>query len=382
MTSSAPRFRPVLIYGAGIHLSGAEKEAVDFAHRMRIPVCPTWAALDLLPSDDPLCVGSFGTHGTRAGNFTVQNATHIQVFGSRLDSKATGTPVESFAPKASIVMHDIDQREIDKFNGRVTGICRDVKESFQNIYAMEPAPQEWLDQINRWKIKYPVVRKEYYEEQGVNPYVFISQLSEETPEGTVVCTDTGCAVAWVSQAWKWKRGQRFIHAFNQTPMGYGLPAAVGAAFAGKKVVLVTGDGSLMMSIGELATVAGHKLPIKIFLLNNQGHGMCRQTQREWLGSTYPSTSIEGGLTFPEFRKVALGSGISKTWAIYTMQKKKEFDTPQEVIQKALECSGPALVEMTIHPDHDVIPKVKYGHANHDAHPLLPPEELEEQMCAN
>src|SRR5712671_460507 len=119
--------RPVIIYGAGIHLAGAENEARDFAHRSGIPVAPTWGGLDLFPSDDPLVVGSFGTHGTRAGNFAVQNATNIISVGSRLDSKATGTPIESFAREADIIMVDIDQREIDKFGKRVTGFCEDAK---------------------------------------------------------------------------------------------------------------------------------------------------------------------------------------------------------------------------------------------------------------
>src|SRR5437899_12973797 len=124
--------RPVIIYGAGIHLAGAKQEAVDFAHKTGIPVAPTWGALDLFPSDDPLFIGSFGTHGTRAGNFGVQNATHILSIGSRLDSKATGTPIESFAREAKIIMADIDQREIDKFAGRVHGNCEDAKEFLQD----------------------------------------------------------------------------------------------------------------------------------------------------------------------------------------------------------------------------------------------------------
>lgn len=374
--------RPVLIYGAGIHLAHAEQEAVDFAHLCGIPVAPTWGALDLLPSDDPLVIGSFGTHGTRAGNFAVQNADFILSVGSRLDSKATGTPIESFAREAHISMVDIDQTEIDKFKGRVVGICKDAKEFFLNTQQWNtPNWESWRVQIEAWKARYPVVKPEYYEEEGVNPYVFLSQLSSCLEPGDIICADTGCAVAWTSQAFAWKQGQRFIHAFNQTPMGYGLPAAVGAHYATRRrVILITGDGSLMMSLGELATIKD--LPIKIFMFNNEGHAMCRQTQREWLGGTYPSTSIEGGLKFPkDFGDLALaGFGIFRSYLTYSdSAKPPQMNTMKQTIEEALQGDKPYFVEVKVSPEADVIPKTKYGFPNEDSHPLLDREEFNQQM---
>jgi acetolactate synthase-1/2/3 large subunit len=376
--SNAPKSRPILIYGAGIHLSGCEKEAIEYAERINVPVVPTWGGLDLMPSSHPLHVGSFGTHGTRAGNFAVQNATHITAIGTRLDSKATGTPIESFAREAEVVMVDIDQREINKFKGRVIGRCMDAKEYLSSPFVPFPLTADWRERIDEWKKKYPVVKPEYRREPGVNPYVFLEALSEQVPEDAVVCTDTGCAVAWVSQVWKWKKGQRFIHAFNQTPMGYGLPAAIGAYYAGaKSIVLITGDGSLMMNIGELATVSRKKLPIHIYMFNNQGHAMCRQTQREWLGSTYPSTSIEGGLSFPNFTGWAWYSGNAgiPAWII----KKMEGLDNEKWIRYKQTFEGPLFCEIEIDPNCDVVPKVKYGYPNEDGHPLLPREEFNQQM---
>jgi acetolactate synthase-1/2/3 large subunit len=378
MMSNAPKSRPILIYGAGIHLSGCEKEAIEYAERINVPVVPTWGGLDLMPSSHPLHVGSFGTHGTRAGNFAVQNATHITAIGTRLDSKATGTPIESFAREAEVVMVDIDQREINKFKGRVIGRCMDAKEYLSSPFVPFPLTADWRERIDEWKKKYPVVKPEYRREPGVNPYVFLEALSEQVPEDAVVCTDTGCAVAWVSQVWKWKKGQRFIHAFNQTPMGYGLPAAIGAYYAGaKSIVLITGDGSLMMNIGELATVSRKKLPIHIYMFNNQGHAMCRQTQREWLGSTYPSTSIEGGLSFPNFTGWAWYSGNAgiPAWII----KKMEGLDNEKWIRYKQTFEGPLFCEIEIDPNCDVVPKVKYGYPNEDGHPLLPREEFNQQM---
>jgi len=161
-------------------------------------------------------------------------------------------------------------------------------------------------------------------------------------------------------------------------MGYGLPAALGSYYAmgGKRVILVTGDGSLMMSIGELATIKD--LPIKIFMFNNEGHAMCRQTEREWLDGKYCATGL-ADLKFPNFRNVAWGFGL-KTWALeHQQQRRREEDSMQTVIQKALDAQGPTFVEVTISPDADVAPKVKYGFPNEDGHPLLPRDEFKEQM---
>lgn len=371
--------RPVIIYGAGVRLAGAMLEARAFSKRLGIPVAPTWGALDMFASDDPLTIGAFGTHGTRYGNFAVQNADWILAVGSRLDTKATGTPVESFAPDARVFMVDIDPTEIDKFGARVTGECADARAWLRSALCADSGSDacfsEWLERIHYWKARYPVCTPENALEEAVNPYVLIRALSTLCEPGEVVCADTGCAVAWLAQAFSWKSGQRFIHAFNQTPMGYGLPAAIGAYYAtGKRVVLVTGDGSLMMSAGELATVAGHKLPIKIVLLNNLGHAMCRQTQREWFGGVYPSTSIEGGLSFPDFHQLARAHGIRAS----TMTNQRDPWTQAQLVD-LLEGDDPALLQVMINPDHDVIPKVKYGHANEDMYPLLDRAELRANM---
>ena len=372
--------RPILIVGAGVRLSGASEAILELSKRLNVPVAPTWAALDMFPES----VGSFGTHGTRSGNFAVQNSDFILSIGSRLDSKATGTPVESFAPHAKIYMIDVDKYEIGKFKDRVIGVCQDAKEFINEALKWKPLDPKytWVERIKGWKAKYPVGGEYPYDLSGVNPYEFIKELSSQASEGEIICTDTGCAVAWVSQAWNWKKGQRFLHAFNQTPMGYGLPAALGAYYAtNRRIILITGDGSLMMSLGELATAKG--LPIKIFMFNNKGHAMCRQTQREWLGGIYPSTSIEGGLKFPDFVNVARACGIPG-WYIDDREKKHSgpFDSNKTVIEKTLGTIGPTFVQVDIPEDAEVVPKVKYGRPNEDGDPLLSREELKEQMCVS
>lgn len=309
--------RPVLIVGAGARLP----EARALSQALGVPVAPTWGAIDLFPSDDPMTIGSFGTHGTKHGNLAVQNADWILAAGTRLDTKATSTHASTFAPKARKFVVDIDAAELRKFAKlglEVTAIESDAGAFLREALACEPRVQdfsEWRETIDNWWSAPEV------------PDV-ISTLSSEARPGDIICCDTGCTVAWVTQAWRFKEGQRLIHAWNQTPMGYGLPAAIGAHYAtGKPVLLIAGDGGFMMGVGELATAKG--LPIKIVILNNLGHAMCRQTQREWIGGTYPATSVEGGLKFPDF--AAVGKAFGANITVYPVS-----------------------------PDRDVVPKLKYG----------------------
>lgn len=360
--------RPILIYGYGIHCAGAGKEAVEFAERTGMPVCLTWGAIDLFPYKHPLRVGGFGTHGVRYANFAIQNADLILSIGSRLDSKATGSPVSGFAPKAQIHMVDIDEFELHKFKSHPrfkTLLQMEAKNFLLERLAVEPQGQfpEWLERINYWKRMYPAVLPTYYAEPN-NPYVFCEKLSDYVGKDDVIVSDTGCSLGWMMQAYKFK-GERFIHAFNQTPMGYGLPAAIGAAFAtGKKVVLVTGDGGLAVNVTEFATLARHQLPVKVVLFNNRGHAMCRQTQRTWLGGTYPSTSHEGGLATPDYEAVASAYGIPTHRSAGSL----------------FSHDGPGFLNLDISHDYQITPQVRAGRELHDADPLLPRKELEEQMA--
>ena len=352
--------RPVLILGAGVRLAGAMDEAIAFAHRSGIPIAPTWAALDIMPHDDPLFIGSFGTHGTRYGNFSVQNADLILSVGSRLDTKSTGSPPSTFAPGARIIMVDIDPTEINKFQHlglKVEGIVEDAKAFFNRVIpTLEAASYpEWYARIRSWKERYPQPKEP--------PYEFVNQLSELCMEGDIICCDTGCTVAWLAQAFKFKKDQRFIHAWNQTPMGYGIPAAIGAALAsGRRVVVVSGDGSFMMQ-NELSTISNHDLNIKVIVINNGGHAMCRQTQREWFESEYHSTSWEGGLSFPDFSGIADAS----------------YMPVANSIEALFRFHGPIFYELCIPHNCEVTPKLFATKPLHDMQPYLSLEQLALEM---
>lgn len=353
--------RPILIFGWGIHLANAENEAIAFAERTGIPVCLTWGAADLMHHDHPLRIGTFGTHGNKYANLAIQNADLVISVGSRLDTKATGFPVSGFAPKAKVVVVDIDQCEIDKFRelGRdVEWICTDAKRFLTN--ARPRHRPDWLAKINQWKAQYPT--------SNARPYLEVARLSKYLRPDDVIVSDTGCSLAWMMQAFKFS-GQRFIHAFNQTPMGYGLPASIGAAFAtGRRVICITGNGGLSVNVTEMATVKHHELPIKIILFENYSHSMCMQTQRQWLKGEYPATSEAGGLACPDFEAVAHAYGIS-----VCLDEQALFDERWK--------SEPGFLQLEIDPEQGLSPQARFGCALEDQEPMLPREELAQIMEA-
>lgn len=373
--------RPVMILGWGVRLAGAAQAAREAAEKFGLPVAPTWAMADLLESDHPLRIGTFGTHGTRYANFAVQNADLILSVGSRLDTKATGSPPATFAREARKIVVDVDASELNKFarcglhvDLAIAADAREFLEAMTSMAAPAAPNADWLRQIADWQRRYPICPDAYYREQDVNPYVFVKTLSRECGEGETILLDTGCTLAWTMQAFDFKRGQRMFHDWNNTAMGWALPASIGASLArpGQRIVCVTGDGSLQMNIQELATVVRHKLPIKIFLLNNHGYSMIQQTQDQWLGSRYHASSVAGGLADPDYVAIAQAYGLP------TLNLKANADL-SEGIAEAMSADGPLFCQVEILPDCRVVPQVKFGRANEDPEPLLPRREFLDNM---
>lgn len=375
--------RPVIILGWGIRLAGAGKEAEEFINTQNLPFAPTWAVADFLPSRHPLYVGTFGTHGTRYANFAVQNADFILSIASRLDTKATGSPINTFARAAKKVVVDIDQNELNKFKNFGLSIdllihC-DAKVFLQKLNSRIKGIEKkdisaWLKQISLWKAKYPICLSSYRREVHVNPYVFVKALSNKCKDGDYLIVDTGCCLAWMMQGFEFKKDQRLFHDWNNTAMGWALPASIGASFAKNKskITCVTGDGSLQMNLQELATVVRHKLPIKIFLINNHGYSMIRQTQDQWLDSSYTASSIEGGLPKVDFCKIAQAYGLH----VVNISKNDQID---KAIDAVFKTKGPVFCNVEVSHNHRVNPQVKYGRPNEDPEPLLNRKEFLKNM---
>jgi acetolactate synthase-1/2/3 large subunit len=375
--------RPILLFGWGVHLSHARNEAKQLADLLNIPVTMTWGLKDLLPGDYPWLVASFGTHGTRYGNFAIQNSDLILAIGSRLDTHLTGTPFSTFARDAKKIIVDIDRHELNKFyqlNGLIdVPVLSDAKTFIRELLLRHE--EITMKNISAWKIwleqcrtRFPITNVKTMFHFGVDPYRFVETLSDKTSVGDIIVVDSGCTVAWMLQAFKCKKDQRIISAFNNTPMGYALPAAIGASFASncRQVICVTGDGGLQMNIQELITVLRHNLPVKIFLLNNHGYGMVQQTQEQWLNSRYEATTIEGGLGFPDFVKVAKAFGFE----VINIVDNNELS---QSIQKSLSINGPVFCNVEIPPEARVIPQVKFGRPIEDSEPLLSRKEFSDNM---
>ena len=218
--------RPVLVYGWGIHLANAEADARELARILGVPVAMTWAALDVMPAADPLAIGGFGTHGTRFANFAVQNADLVISVGSRLDTKATGTPPSTFAREAKLIMLDIDPTEIGKFERlkRKVDVAISVDAgAFLRAFAQRARGQAfpdfspWLARIADWKARYPECLPEHAAEETVNPYWLVKQLSSILREDDIIFSDTGCALAWMMQGVRVQVRAAFFSTPSTTP---------------------------------------------------------------------------------------------------------------------------------------------------------------------
>lgn len=311
--------RPVIYAGAGVRLGGAERELLTFAERWGIPIATGFNAHDLIPSEHPLFAGRPGTIGDRAGNFAVQNADLVLVLGCRLNIRQISYAWEHFARGAYVAMVDIDAAELAKPTLRVDlPIHADVRDVLTALLvAPAPAPTEereaWLARGRAWRDRYPVTLPEYWEgANGVNPYCFADALFDHLADDEIVVTGDGTACITTFQAAMLTSGQRLFSDSGCAPMGFDLPAAIGASVAagGQRVVCVAGDGSIMMNLQELQTIQGYGLPVKLFILNNGGYHSIRQTQRNFFPGNDIGCGPESGVTFPDFAKVLPAFGFA------------------------------------------------------------------------
>lgn len=372
--------RPVLIAGGGIKIAKAQKAMLELAKITGYPVTASWSGYDIFPRDHKNFIGAHGVYGERAANFTVQNSDVLLSIGSRLDTRQTGGKPETFAREAKVIMVDIDAGELDKRRGLTPHMCieADAKEFLDVLLAQLqtaslPSRSEWLAQCRTWAQKYPVVMPEYYTEKPhMNAYSFMRILSEEASSNAIIIPDDGGHLTWAMQAWQVKKGQQLFSAYGNSPMGYAFPAAIGAAVADTKnpIICIDGDGSLQINIQELQTVVHYKLPVKLFVINNEGYGIIKQFQDLYLDGHHEATGL--GYSCPDFVKVAKAYGIEA-------MDIRNIKSARKLIRKALDHNGPILVNVHINPRQLLNPKLEFGRPIEDISPLLPREEFYENM---
>ncbi|HOI19081.1 MAG TPA: thiamine pyrophosphate-binding protein [Candidatus Woesearchaeota archaeon] len=373
--------RPVVILGNGIKLAQCEEKAINLIEKLGTPVALTWATKDLLPFNHPQVIEGFGVSSERAGNFVVQNSDLIISFGSRLDTHETGNNQSTFARGAKKVIIDIDDSELKKFKERgmkdIYLINSDVRLFLQALLQKQISMKDmskWFVFINNLKEKYPICPSEYLEQKEyVNPYVFMAELSEQSKENDIIITDAGANLTWTMQGYRVKKGQTLFSAFNHSPMGYALPASIGAVFASRKdIICIIGDGGIQMNIQELATLAYHKLPIKIFLFNNSGYGIIQQTQDTWLNSRYVASNPDSSVAIPDLERIAQAYGI-------TTIRINNHSEMKDGIKYVLGYKGPILCNVSIEQHQKIIPKLEFGRPLEDSSPLLDRKEFNENM---
>lgn len=337
--------RPVIYAGTGIRLAGAMEEFRKAVDLLGVPVCTYWDAIDLIETDHPFYVGRGGNMGDRPGNFAVQNSDLVLAIGNRLPIRVTGYNWETWAQKAKVIMVDIDAGEMKKpaihvdqaihADARVflselleagdasAGAGNSFRGKLSDIHA------DWVEICQNWKKKYPVVTEQQKAENvPANPYAVFDIISRALPAGITTITSNGTCCVAGHQSWVIKEGSRFLNNNAVASMGYGLPAAIGAAVAEQEhgqeqrqdrdqeqdrnqnqhpyVICLEGDGSIMMNLQELQTIVTNRLPVKIILINNQGYHSIRQTQGN-LFSEHTKVGIgpeSGDLGFPDFEKLA------------------------------------------------------------------------------
>ena len=313
--------RPVILAGSGVRISGQVEAFLDLARKLGIPVTTGWTH-DIIASDDPVFCGRPGTIGTRGGNFAVQNSDVLLILGSGLNIRQIGYAWKSFARAAYKIWVDVDAAELNKPTIKPDlPICADLRDFFKEMQIQldgwdSTHHSKWLAWCKERNEKYPALLPKHREFNGnINPYYFMDALFEKLGRDDIVITGNATACIVSFQAGKLKVGQRLFSNSGSASMGYDLPASVGAAVAGegRKVICLAGDGSLQMNIQELQTVIHYQLPIKIFVLNNNGYLSIRTSQKGFFGETV-GESPDSGVSFPDTIKLAKAYGYS-TWRL-------------------------------------------------------------------
>jgi len=382
--------RPVLLAGNGVHCARAETEIRQLVERLNIPTLTTWIAADLLEHSHPLFFGRPGTVASRGANFSIQNSDVVLAIGARMDFSITGFDRTQFARAAKVVVIDVDAAEIRKLGelADIPIVC-DAKHFIKSLLGKLPAGEgfsypEWIGQCTVWKEKYPVVLPEYRAQQGyANTYVFTETLCEElSSEDMIIPGSSGAAIDTFWLSVKLKKGQRSVATGGLGAMGYGLPATIGGCLGGgrRRTISVDGDGGFVMNIQELEVVKRLNLPIKFFVLNNNGYASIRASQSGYFKQTI-GCDPSSGLTLPDICQLAGAFGV-KTMRI------SEQSELRHMIRQALDTDGPVVCEVMVQPDQAIGPRVTskirsdgsmVSRPLEDLFPLLARDELAANM---
>ena len=382
--------RPVLLAGQGVRISGAVESFLKFVERYHIPVVTTYLGVDLIDSRHPHYVGRIGIKGDRPGNYAMQNSDLLIVIGTSLPVAEIGYEYAEFARGARVIVVDIDESSHKKKTVRIDRFIKgDAKEFLDRTDAALagkrfPIDPRWRRACREWREKYPVCLPEYAALKGkINIYHFIERLSGKLTSRDVVVSDAGSAFYAVSQCVKIRRGLRYITSGGFATMGYSVPASIGVSIAAgrKRVMCITGDGSFQQNIQELQSIVHHKLPIKIFILNNEGYLSIRFTQERHFNGRFIGEGLRSGVSFPDARKIARAYGIK----FIRVSDNRALD---HALDETLAWRGPVICEIMTPRNQLIIPTVASQKLENgtmvsrpleDMYPFLDREEFKKNM---
>ncbi len=361
--------RPCILLGAGVRNSGlSEKEIIKLTKILNIPYLLTWSGFDLMDYNHPLNFNTIGVYGHRSSNFIVQNCDLLITIGCRLDTRTTGSRVNTFARDATIISVDLDKNELNKNRGLKIKhkIFQDAGAFITNILKSKTkykAKIEWLNYCNILKKELPIEKESSFEGKYTEIYGFMNDLSTVLDNKSVIIPDDGGHLTWTMQGFKIKKGQRLFSAFGNSPMGYALPASIGAAFArpNSNIICIDGDGSITINLQDLHLIDKFNLNIKIILINNDGYGIIRQFQSLYLGKRFEAS--KKGITNPNFEKVSKSFNIPYNKITSNKNLKSKLNNLMSKI-------GPRFVEVLIDPDQTISPKLEFGRPIEDVSPLI------------
>ncbi len=378
--------KPLFIAGNGIKCSHAQKWFIELIEKLQIPVVTSNMGIDLIGYDNPLNLGMGGIKGQRSANIAMQNADLLISIGNRLSIPFIGYEYDKFAPQAKKIVIDIDRTDhkkktihIDKF------ILADAGEFIEQMIQMSGEASfsfksNWVKNCSAIKYRYPVCLPAYANEKGdMNMYYVVNEIASRLTKSDVIVADAGSAYYVTPQALKIKLGQKLILPGGAAHMGYNLPASVGASVGlhKKRVICITGDGSLQTNIHDLQTIAFYKLPVKIFVFNNKGYLSIRNTQRSLFQNLRVGESENTGLSFPDLKKISYAYGIT-----YVLVKNKK--NLRTVLPKILETNKPVICDIQCLYEQEIIPSVSskklpdgtmVSSTIDDMFPFLPAKEM-------
>ncbi len=352
--------RPLLFAGNGIRLARAEQEFAELSRRLKIPVVATWCAADLIAGDDPLYVGRPGAVASRGANFALQNCDFLLAIGVRLDFAITGYAPDKLARGAYKVMVDIDAAELAKLKPHIQMPVRAdagvfLREMLKSELPNEPKDRtQWEQRCSDWKTRYPVVTNEHRIPEGpVSIYHLAEVIGCETnPADLLISGSAGSGIETFLLAFPTRIGQRIFHTAGLGAMGCGIPGSIAVCLAGgrRRTICVDGDGGFQFNIQELETIARLNLPIKFFVLSNDGYASIRASQLNYFGDATIGCDRRSGLTVPDISKVAAAYGLQT--AVIGDQSNLSVD-----VRRVLNTPGPVVCDVRVIPDEVRAPRL-------------------------